>query len=238
LRPFSANAILRPSMAVTDIATFILSIFFLVRGASRGFMNSLTVPFSIIVATIISIIYYRNTKDIIVSLGLGLIGPLLLNLLLKFLLKKWARATNTEIKPGFLSRLGGAILTLIWGWVFIILTLILLIVLPPWGETLTAIHNDVVRSTSGLIAKPLEEILFAASKLNNDAKSLAQDPRFRKILQDPEIQKEIDAHDIGKLMSNPKMMDLVQQIMNDPVTMKKVMALYRSQAQPQETKNP
>ncbi len=207
-------------------------------------MNSLTVPFSIIVATIISIIYYQTTEDMIASLLIGLIGPLLLNLLLKFLLKTWAKAINTEIKPGFLSRLGGSVLTLIWGWVFIIFALILLTVLPPWGETLTAVHNDVTKSASCLIAKHLEEILFgphdghsqllAASKQNNDAKSLAEDPRFREILHDPDIQKEIDAHDIVKLMNNPKMMDLVKQIMSDPVTMKRVFALYKSQAQPQK----
>jgi len=225
-------------MAVTDIVTLILSIFFLIRGASRGFMHSLTGPFSIIVTTIISIIYYQTTEDMIASLIIGLIGPLLLNLLLKFLLKAWVKATNTDIKPNFLSRLGGSILTLIWGWVFIIFTLILLTVLPPWGETLTAVHNDVTKSNSYLIAaKPLEETFFAASK-NNDAKSLAEDPRFQKILQDPDIQKEIDAHDIVKLMRNPKMMDLVQQIMRDPATMKKIMAIYKSQAQPQAAKNP
>ncbi len=235
-------------MAATDFITLFLSILFLVRGASRGFMNSLIGPFSIIITTIISIIYYQTTKDMIASVSLGLIGPLLLIPLLKFLLKKWAKSTNREIKPDFLSCLAGSILTLIWGWVFIIFTLILLTVLPPWGEPLTAVHNDVANSFSYLIADPLEKVLFAPSKQNAaalvneasnpDAKSLAQDPRFQKILQDPEIQKEIDAHDIVKLMGNPKMMDLVQQIMSDPATMKKVMALYRSQAQPQATKSP
>ena len=195
-------------------------------------MRSLTGPFSIIVTTIISIIYYQTTGDLIASLVLGLIGPLLLNYLLKFLLKTWAKATNTEIKPNFFSCLGGSILTLLWGWVFIIFALILFAVLPLWGETLTAVHNDVVQSASYLIAKPLEKIFFTAQKQNNDAKSLAEDPRFQKILQDPDIQKEIDAHDIVKLMRNPKMMTLVQQIMNDPATMKKVFALYGSQAQP------
>jgi hypothetical protein len=159
--------------------------------------------------------------------------------------------TNREIKLSFLSRLGGSILTLIWGWVFIIFTLILLTVLPPWGGTLTTVHNDVTKSASYLIAKHLEETffgphtghsqMFAASKQNitaaaseassNDAKSLALDPRFQKILQDPDIQKEIEAHDIIKLMSNPKMMALVQQLMSDPATMKKAFALYRNQAQ-------
>lgn len=104
---------------------------------------------------------------------------------------------------------------------------------------MTGAHHDAVRSASyQLIAKPVKEAVFpdsqqnAAADLNSplakdDARSLALDPRFQKILQDPEIQKEIDAHDMAKLMSNPKMMNLVQQIMSDPDTMKKVLALYK-----------
>jgi hypothetical protein len=230
-------------MTATDLITLFLSILCLIRGASRGFMNSLIVPFSLIVATIISIVYYQYTKNLIVSLALGCIGPFLLGLFLKFLLQRWAEVTNTAIKPNFLSRLTGAILTLVWGWVFIIITLILLAVVPSWGEMLTAVHNDVVKSKSyGSIAKPFEVVLFPPLKQNTatvtsanpnaDAKSLAQDPRFQKIMQDPEIQKEIEEHDMVKLMSNPEMMALTQEIMNDPATMKKVMALYRSQTQP------
>ncbi len=207
-------------------------------------MNSLLGPFSIIAATIISIIYYQNTKELIISLIIGLVGPFLLHFILRFFLKTWAVATNTDIKPGFVSRLGGAILTLIWGWVFIILFLIMLAVLPPLGGNLTAVHNDVTRSRSYSIAKPLQDIFFAAPQKNVtattnvpsfDAKSLAEDPRFQKILQDPEIQKEINEHDIVKLMSNPKMIELTNQIMSDPATLKKVMAIYsHSQTQTQE----
>ena len=235
-------------MTVTDIVTFILSIFFLARGSSRGFLNSLAAPFSIIVATIASILFYQATKNIILSSLIGLLGPLVLSLFFKFLLKTWARATNSDVKPDFLSRLGGAILTFIWGWVFILFGLILLTVMPTWGGTMTAVHNDVSKSFSYMIVKPWEENLFAGSRQNtaaitnavvsDNAKSLAEDPRFEKVLQDPDIQKEIDAHDMVKLMSNPKMMGLVQQIMNDPETMKKVMAVYKSQTQPQVSTNP
>jgi len=216
-------------MAVTDIIISFISIFLLSLGTSRGFMRSLLGPFSIIVTTIISIIYYQITQNIMISLGIGLIGPMLLTFLLKFLLKTWAKATNNDIKLSSLSRLGGSILTLLWGWVFIVLTLILLAVLPPWTEALTAIHNDVIKSMSYSIAKPWKENFYGASP--SDAKSLAQDPRFQKVLQDPEIQEEINAHDIVKLMSNPKMINLTKQIMSDPATMKKVMAVYSSQTQ-------
>jgi hypothetical protein len=235
-------------MTVTDFVTFFLSVIFLACGASRGFMHSLTGPFSIIVTTIFSIIYFQITHDVITSLLTGLIGPLLLNLLLKFLLKIYAKSTNTEIKPDLLSRLAGSILTLIWGWVFIIFALILLTVLPRWGEPLTGVHDDVVNSASYSLAKPFEKIIFTASRQNAaevtgetpnpDVKSLAEDPRFQETLKDPDIQKDIDTHDIVKLMKNPKMMDLVQKIMSDPATMKKVLAIYSSQSQSQATKNP
>ncbi len=235
---FTVAAVFRQCYTIvpmTDIVTFLLSFYFLARGASRGLMNSLIGPFSIIVTTVLSIIYFQSTKDIIASLALGLIGPLFLGFFLKFLLKTWARATNREIKSGFLSRLAGAILNFAWGWIFIIFTLMLLAVLPPWGKALTAIHDDVRNSGTYIyIADPLGKVMFAAPQQNaatatikdpnQDIKLLAQDPRFQKILQDPDIRKEIDAHDIGKLMSDPKMIDFVQQIMNDPATMKKIFA--------------
>jgi hypothetical protein len=235
-------------MAITDIITFILSIYLLNQGAGRGFLLSLFGPFSIIIATIVSVMYYQTTQDMAASLIIGLIGPLLLGLLLKLLLNTWVKATNSKIQPDFLSRFGGAILTLMWGWVFIVLILILLSILPPWGPTLGAVHNDVMRSVSYQAARPLEKMLFGPAKQKaspaaagspiKDVQSLAQDPRFQKVLQDPEIQKEIQAHDIAKLMQNPKMMDLVQQLMADPETMKKVLAIYRSQTQPQAIGNP
>ena len=113
-------------MAITDLITFSLSLFFIIRGSSRGFMRSLINPFSIIATTILSIIYYQNTKDMLISMLIGSIGPIVLTFFLKSILSTFSTATNTDIKPNFLSRFGGALLTLIWGWAFIVFTLILL----------------------------------------------------------------------------------------------------------------
>ena len=187
----------------------------------------------------------------IISLLIGLLGPFILCILLKFILKLFLQAINCDIKqPGFISRITGGALTLVWGWVFIVLTLILLVVIPTsWGNW-TAVHNDVIKSASyQIVAKPVKEVFFndpqqnAALPLNNptlkdDARTLAADPRFQIITQDPEIQKDIDAHDLAKLMSNPKMMHLVQQVMSDPETMKKVLAIYKSKSQAQPAQNP
>src|SRR5438876_8046747 len=120
-------------MAVTDLIILFLSLFLLVRGYSRGFMNSLLGPAAVIAATILSIIYYQKTRDMTTSLAIGLAGPFALYFLLKFFLTMWTNATKTDMPPGLLSRWGGSALTLAWGWVFIVFTLILLAVLPPVG---------------------------------------------------------------------------------------------------------
>jgi hypothetical protein len=225
----------------TDIITIVVSILFLLQGYSRGFLRALLTPFSIVIATFLSIIYYQITKEIVICLLIGLVGPFLLNFFFRMIIKAFAKASNNDIRtPNIFSAVAGAILTFAWGWVFIIFTLILLTVLPPWDPTMKAVHDDVLKSRSYKIAQPWEGILFSSSKENAastednsstlDAKSLAEDPRFQKIMQDPEIQKDIDAHDMVKLMSNPKMMELTRQIMTDPDMMKKVMTIYSNQA--------
>lgn len=229
-------------MTVTDYVTFLLSVYLLYRGSALGFLNSLIGPFSIIVATFVSLIYYKNTGNIFICLFIGLIIPLLLVVSIKFLIKLWAKASNTEVKPNLPSRIAGAFVSLAWGWIFIIITLLMVPLLPPWGNALEIARDDVAGSAFySYIAKPLEEKYFIPAKTtvdsppkssaSDDARSLSQDPRFQKVIQDPDIQSEIKAHDFGKLISNPKIMALTQQIMNDPQALKKIFALYKAQTQ-------
>ena len=226
---------------MTDTITLILSIFFLLSGASRGILGSLLIPVSIILATILSVVFYNDTNNLTISLIIGLLGPILVHLLLKIIIKLLCKALNIEIKPSFLSRLGGSVISLAWGWVFIVISLILIAALPPWGGAMTALHDDVVKSASYFFAKPWGERLFNTPQestptvtnksltTNTNADSLAQDPRFQEILKDPEIQKEINEHDIISLMRNPKMMELTREIINDPAAMKRIMTLYSHQ---------
>ena len=227
--------------------TFILSILLVIRGLTRGWIRSLISPFSIIVTTFISMIYFQITKNALTSLAIGLFGPIALNLGLNFLLKTWGAITDT--KPSLPSRLGAAALTLLWGWIFIICALMLLAIFPfPKEKKWSNLRQDVVQSISYTrIVKPLIDhflarsdpllqknvaVLTASKSKKNaqaDIKSLAEDPRFQKILQDPEIQKDVEDHNIAKLMSNPKMMALTQEIMNDPEALKKVIGVYNSQ---------
>lgn len=229
----------------TDSIMFIVSLMLMLRGFSRGFMHSLIGPISIIITTFISAVYYQATKNVVVSLLIGTIGPLILAVFLRFILKEWARTTNNDIKPSFLSCTAGALLTLSWGWVFIVFLILLLTILPMPGKLAVA-QNDILRSMSYTrIAKPLvgpmlnqkvADIVTSKSPdgtvniSNNDLSSIAQDPRFQKVIQDPEIQQEINAHDMVKLLSNPKILKLTQDLMSDPAMLKKVLAAYRSQS--------
>jgi len=247
-------------MSHTDFITFALSMFFLIRGASRGFILTALVPVSIILSTLISILYYMITEDEVIGCLIALIFPVLFYYLFKHLIKKLIEATNRQIRPSVWSRLGGSIFNLTWGWIFISFALILLSVLPPWGNKMTAFRNDVRESASFYcVAQPIAKNIFnavtakdptlrkevtpyifpsspskdsaiALDATNPDVKSLTEDPRFKVLLEDPEIQKEIEAHDFVTLMSNPKIINLTQQIIRDPATLRKVMALYTNQS--------
>src|SRR5262249_40419174 len=101
-------------------------------------------------------------------------------------------------------------------------------------------HN-VLSSRCYTIARPFQDLCFppslkeaaSATSANPkaDAQSLADDPRFQRVLQDPEIQQELRAKDFVKLMSNPKMMELTRELISDPAALKKVMGIYNSSAQ-------
>lgn len=234
-------------MTLTDLITGFLSLYLMALGYSRGFVRSLLGPIALVAATIFSVIYYQYTGRLISSLMIGLVGPLVLLFLLKFILKSWISATKSKEKPEFQSRLAGLVLTLVWGWVFIVLTLVLLAIFPSLNSTLTFLHNDVTHSYSYAAAKPLENLLIkpaaappvhkgqsgrvASTQPRAQAQSLAADPRFQKVLQDPEVQREIQERDYVKLMQNPKMMALTQQIMNDPSLMQKVLSVYKNHPQ-------
>ena len=86
-------------MTLTDFTILILSLFLLSRGSERGFMRSLMDPVSLIIATIVCILYYQATRDLIVTLLIGLLGPILLNYIFKAILQTYATATNTNIAP-------------------------------------------------------------------------------------------------------------------------------------------
>lgn len=233
-------------MQITDLIIIACSIFLLWRGASRGFVRSCLGPICLIIATAVSIFFYNSSKNIVLALLIGLFGPMALHFFISNYLKLWHTMTNPEWKPNPLSCSMGAMLTLIWGWVFIVLTLILLTIIPPLHPSISSMKEDVQASFSYKLVKPLIDSKLAPKSTNNkksqapvsenDIAALAKDPRFQAVLKDPDVQKAIADNNIAAMFSNPKIMALTQELMSDPDMLKKLMAFQQSQMQSQTIK--
>lgn len=236
-------------ITITDIITLSASALLIWRGFSRGFLRSLLGPLALLIATLMSITYYQVTQNTLVSLLIGLIGPIVLQILFNLSLRSWTAFTNPDAKLTPVSRAIGAVLTFLWGWVFIVMTLLLLDMVPPLVGAIEVMHKDMRRSLSYAVIRPLRHSIIPEAKQhpinatralpadNADVQALAQDPRFQNLMNDPEIQKAIEAKDFAKLLSNPKMMELTQQLMSDPEMMKKMLTAYsQMQNQPANSK--
>ncbi len=221
-------------MNTTDLIVLGCAALLIWRGASRGFVRSILGPICLILATLLATYYFNSTKNIVISLLIGLFGPMALHFFLSNYLKLWHGMTNPEWKPNPLSRLSGALLTLIWGLVFIGMTLVLLTLIPPFADGIKQISQNVRSSISYSLIKPFIQATPPAktsattsqSANNNDIAQIANDPRFQEVINDPEIQRAIENNDFAKLMSNPKIMSLTQSLMQDPEMIKKLMTMH------------
>ena len=60
----------------------------------------------------------------------------------------------------------------------------------------------------------------------------------QELLRDPEIKREVEAHDVTALLSNPKITNLSMKMISDPEMFGKIMAVYRNQTLKQQAQNP
>ncbi len=208
-------------MAVTDIFLLLIEALALLRGASRGFARSVIGPCALIIATGLAFLYYRVTKDIGVSLAIGLLGPIALSLILKMILG--SINASGKIDPGFFSRLTGAVITALWLAVLVLPVIFVLTFLPPIHPSITAMRKDIHRSFSYTILItpfiPPERATGHADAI----KDLREDPRMEALLKDPAIVRAIQRKDYTALISNPKITESVQ----DPQFIQKLLSAYK-----------
>ncbi len=211
-------------MTITDIITLALSIFLIFRGASRGFLASLLGPIALILATVVSYIFYQCTQNLLISLCIGLAGPFILTWVLRAFLHSVSVMSNSVGKYSPLSRVAGALVTWIWGMAMLIITILLLAMVPPVNKQLDFLYKDVHLSKLYHAIKPLDSAAIdQSSDTENEAASLAEDQRIQDIVKDPTVVDAINRKDYSALISNPKFAALVQ----DPVMMKKMLRIYR-----------
>ena len=205
-------------MAVTDIFLFLIEVLALLRGASRGFARSVIGPCSLIIATGLAFLYYKATKDIGVSLAIGLLGPIALSLILKMILG--SINASGRIQSGFFSRLAGAMITALWVAVLALPVVFVLAFLPPIHPSITALRKDIHRSFSYSLLTPFIPVQPAG---HTDAvKDLQEDERMQALLRDPGVVRALQRRDYVTLMSNPKVMESAQ----DPQFIQKLLSAY------------
>jgi uncharacterized membrane protein required for colicin V production len=217
-------------MSFTDIITLICIIFLVWRGSLQGFVGSLLGPLGLIIASIVSVIYYAYTKNIAISLCIGLFGPFLLTWLFRFILHSWNKMTNPQKELSFLSQLGGALLSLAWGMTMLAITVLLLVMIPPFNKPLELLSKDIHSSLLYGAIKPFDTMAVSTISPEDNIQSLSQDKRIQDLLHDPQITDAINRKDYSSLMSNPK----ITAIMQDPQLIKRMMSVYRDVAAQQK----
>ncbi|MDP3793616.1 MAG: CvpA family protein, partial [Candidatus Uhrbacteria bacterium] len=173
-------------MAVTDIFLFMIEVLALLRGASRGFVRSVIGPCALIIATGLAFLYYKVTKDIGVSLAIGVLVPFALSLILKMILG--SINASGRVRSGFFSRLAGSIITAVWVAVLALPIIFVLTFLPPIHPSITALRKDIHRSFS----YSLLTLFIPAEPATTDAvKDLREDQRMQALLNDPAVVRAL-----------------------------------------------
>ena len=214
-------------MTITDSIAILFSIFLIIRGLNRGFLGSILWPLSLILSSFISYFFYIGTKNIILSLCIGLICPFILKWIFNLSLLSWNVVTNPEKKINLISRVLGAFLTWVWGISMFTIVVLLVAFLRPINDSLKFIHNDVHASKLYALVCPLVLKTIDQETPQNNMKSLADDTRIQNVINDPGIVEALNHKDYASLIRNPKITALVQ----DPVLIKKMMSLYRQMNQ-------
>ena len=220
-----------------DAAIVLLLVFFIWRGAARGFLQSLIGPLAFIVATAGAVFYYHSTKNIWISLGIGLAGPFLLHFALAFILRSFGFLSGGPGKPSFLSGLLGALITALWGMSLVLPVIVLLGFLPGTGPyTKGSLICAAAKPLTKFIIPPVSGAKTASpspaaptSSAANPLQAIAGDPRMQALLKDPAIVKAVEEKNYPALLSNPKILEIAQ----DPAFVQKLLAAW---AQTQKTR--
>lgn len=218
-----------------------LLLYFLYRGWAKGFLRTLIGPISLIVACIAGIIYYSSTHNIMAGILIGVLGPILLNILFSISINIWHQTVNVNRPLSYASRLLGSGFSLVWGSLHLALMIILLFMIPldfPW---LRHLREQVLLSRSYAVIQQQTKTILPVKSLNapqllemlrdpahleevhslEEYKTLMEEKVIMDILSDEDILRYIEDKNFSQLMTNPK----VQSLLENPEVLRKVFDL-------------
>lgn len=214
----------------TDSIVRIILIIFFVKGCLQGVGKSVRAPLSLILGGIISLLYYQATADLVKTMLISLISPILISIGLAVTMKLFTKTIVKDKELSPLSRLGGGTVSLAWNSIYLCLVLIFISIFPGGNADFQAIQNDVLRSNSFALAKDLSRNIFPVEALDiktlftnlQDVKKIEKlrstkafkrimkNQKFVDFLSDETIAKDLLDQDITKVLSNPKLQEMLK----------------------------
>ncbi len=230
-------------MTMTDKIILIAALILFWRGWNKGILRTIFGPIALIVCSVLSYFYYMFTRDMIAAAAIGIIAPIVLNILFSIMLNLLATGKEKNSIALF-SRIGAALLNLIWGEFILVVVIMTILMIPLQLPYLNKAQKDIEGSTAYSLAKPtMDELLkthnvqpidptkiaafsdpkkVEALEKSPEFQNLVSDPRIQELLNDPEIIEQVENRQIAQLMQNPKFIELTR----DPELLKKFLALY------------
>ncbi len=202
-------------------------------------MRILLGPLSLAIGTFISVLYFSFTNNFLKSLLIGIIAPVIVNIILILYLKFWNRAVDSNQPANPMSRMLGGIFNFTWSGILYGLVIMLIALVPPQIVNMKNFKNDVERSfcyqfirsaiklpvpTKENVEKTLN--VFNAEfidkiRSSEEFTSIMEDEKIKSLLSNQETRQQIQKKDIVKLLSNPEFLG----IFKDKELIRKIMAL-------------
>ncbi|MFP4473770.1 MAG: hypothetical protein ACLFPX_07915 [Candidatus Omnitrophota bacterium] len=239
-------------MSDFDFIVMSALIIFLLRGWHIGFLRSLAGPFIFLAWSIIGILYYDTTVNLIGSILVTIAGTIITTFIIS-IFWLWGKQTVHKEHRNYVfwgSRLLGGVVSLSWQGMILAVIIYLFSSLPVQALNLTAAREAVRKSrTHALIEQHLADLFpqvrhvsATISILSNPQQTksivgehqyqrIVQDPQIKNVLQDPDIRRNIENRNILELVTNQR----IKTMLRDEKLMEKVSKISREIYRRQQT---
>lgn len=227
--------------SLIDSIVLICFLYFLYRGWSKGIVQVLLGPISLIISCSAAIAYYKESHNLIAGILIGLFGPAVLNALFSISLNIWHKTVTGSESVSSPSRMIGSLISLLWGGFYLLMALVLVMILPLNAKWLDNIRGQILQSRTYTIINQrvghltpsgsldMKKILstfqspgqFEKIQSLDEYKTLMEEEAIHQILSDKELLQNLQEKNLSALIANPKM----QAILKNEKLLKKLFAL-------------
>lgn len=217
-------------MFMTDAVVLCLLLYFFFSGWRKGLLRSFIGPLSLLASSIFAIIHYDIFQNAFKSFLIAVLGGGVLAVVIRIFFFLAQGSVKKEYRhPFILSSILGAVGNLAWQGMVVFIALLILPLFPFQLLGMNYVRDDLTHSVSYNLVqycllkkiprtKNLAETLWSLqdpSKIQQLAsaeeyRSLVDDGRIQEILADPQIKGYFRTKDFVRLLSHPKVVNLLK----------------------------